>query len=238
MDKVTLDAEKRSLVGRKVKNLRNKGLLPANMFGRGVKSESLQVKLANFQDIFKKAGETGLLYLSIKNGRVEQKPVLVSNVQLDPVSGTPIHVDFHQVDLKEKVTAEVPVEITGEAPAEKGGIGTVVQYIDKIQVEALPTALPEKFVVDVSNLAEVDQAIYVKDLALDKAKVDIKADEKGIVVKVEPPQKEEVAPPPVAEVPVEGEVPAEVTPEGGEVPPTESAPAAEENKQGQEKPIG
>lgn len=139
--------------------------MPANVFGKGIKSESLQVKLADFQDIYKKVGETGLLYLTVKNGKVEEKPVLVSNVQLHPVSDTPIHVDFHQVSLKEKVTAAVPVEISGEAPAEKGGIGTVVQYIDEIEVEALPTDLPEKFVVDISKLAEVDQAIFCQGLA-------------------------------------------------------------------------
>ena len=232
MDKITLAAEKRSIVGRKVKTLRKEGYLPANVFGKGIKSESLQVKLSDFQDTYKKIGETGLLYLSIKNGKVEEKPVLVSNVQLQPVSDTPIHVDFHQVDLKEKVTAAVPVEISGQAPAEKGGIGTVVQYIDEIEVEALPTNLPEKFILDISNLAEVDQAIFVKDLPVDKAKVDIKTDAEGIIAKVEPPQKEEVAP--VAEVPAEGEAPAEGVPEG-EVPAEGEAPVAEENKPQEEK---
>lgn len=234
MDKIFLDAQKRTIVGRKVKTLRAEGFLPANVFGKGVKSESLQVKLSDFQSTFKKAGETGLIYLSIKNGKTEEKPVLIAKVQLDPVSDHPIHVDFHQVDLKEKVTAEVSVEMTGEAPAEKGGIGTVVQYIDSIEVEALPTDLPEKFTIDVSKLAEVDQAIYVKDLPVDKAKVEIKTDLEGIIVKVEPPQKEEVAPAP-AEVSAEGEVPAEGAVEGG-VPPEGAAPAAEEANLQEEKP--
>jgi large subunit ribosomal protein L25 len=128
----------------------------------------------------------------------------------------PIHVDFLQVDLKEKVEAEVPVELTGESPAEKEAIGTVVQYLNEIKVEALPMDLPEKFIVDTSALSEVDQAILVKDLSVDRSKVDIKTEAEEIVVKVEPPQKEEVVETPIVAVGAEGAVPAEgeATPEG------------------------
>jgi large subunit ribosomal protein L25 len=143
-------------------------------------------------------------------------------------------VDFLQVDLKEKVEAEVPVELTGESPAEKQAIGTVVQYVNEIKVKALPMDLPEKFIVDTSELAEVDQSILVKDLKVDRTKVDIKTGQDEIVVKVEPPQKEEVVAPPA---PAEGEVPAEGTvPAEGEVPAegtvqTEGAPAPKEEPQ-------
>ena len=105
----------------------------------------------------------------------------------------------------------IPVELTGESPAEKQSIGTVVQYLNEIKVEALPADLPEKFTVDVSALSEVDQAIMVKDLKYDKSKVDIKTGAEEIVAKVEPPQKEEVI---EAPAPVEGEVPAEGAAEG------------------------
>ena len=86
-------------------------------------------------------------------------------------------------------------------------MGTVVQYLNEIKVEALPTDLPEKFEVDVSVLAEVDQSIMIKDLKYDKAKVEVKTNPDEIVAKVEPPQKEEVLEVPPA--PAEGEVPAE-----------------------------
>jgi len=202
--------------------------LPGNISGKKIKSEAVQVALKDFERVYKQVGETGLLTLQIGK---DEKPVLIHNLQLNPVSEDPVHVDFLQVDLKEKVEAGVPVELTGEAPAEKQAIGTVVQYINEIKVEALPMDLPEKFVVDTSELAEVDQSILVKDLKVDRTKVDIKAGAEEIVVKVEPPQKEEVvAPPP----PAEGEVPAEgpVAVEGG-VPaegelPTEGAPAPKE----------
>jgi large subunit ribosomal protein L25 len=221
MAKTILKAEKRKIEGRKVKNLRKEGILPGNVYGKKIKSQAVQVSLKDFEKIYKELGETGLLMLSIGE---EEKPVLIHNLQLNPVSDTPIHVDFLQVDLKEKVEADIPVELTGESPAEKQAIGTVVQYVNEIKVEALPTDLPEKFEVDVSSLSEVDQALTVKDLSYDKSKVEIKAMPDEIVVKVEPPQKEEVveAPPtPVeGEVPPEGaaEVPAEEQPKEGEVP--------------------
>jgi len=217
MDKYTLNAEARKITGRKVKQLRKEGFIPANIYGKKVKSKSVTIKLEEFQKVFAEAGETGLINLDIKGDKEkENRAVLVANVQMHPVSDTPIHVDFHQVDLKEKVTAEVSVELVGESPAEKQSLGTVVQYIDEVEVEALPTDLPEKFVIDVSKLEAVDQAVFVKDLEFDKAKVEVKTDLESIVVKVEPPQKEEVVETPVAAT--EEGVSPETTEAQGEAP--------------------
>ena len=193
--------------------------MPGNISGKKIKSEAVQVVLKDFEKVYKEVGETGLFTLDIGK---EEKPVLIHNLQVNPVSDAPVHVDFLQVDLKEKVEAEVPVELTGESPAEKQAIGTVVQYINEIKVEALPMDLPEKFIVDTSELAEVDQSILVKDLKVDRSRVDMKTGQDEIVVKVEPPQKEEVVAPPA---PAEGEVPAEGTvPAEGEVPAEGAAP--------------
>lgn len=220
MQKKELNADIRKITGRKIKNLRAQGLLPANVSGKKTKSEAIQVNLKEFKKVFDEAGETGLVELKIGS---DTRPVLIHNIQRNPVSDEYIHADFLQVDLKEKVEAEVPVELTGESPAEKQSIGTVVQYLNEIKVEALPTDLPEKFVIDISVLSEVDQAVYIKDIKVDKSKVDVKDGPEEIVVKVEPPQKEEVVEVPVAvegEVPAEGTAPVEgqETPEGGEAP--------------------
>ena len=198
--KITLKSEKRELFGRKVKRLRKAGKIPANIFGKKIKSEAISVDNKEFIEVFEKAGETQIIDLT-------GKPVLVSNTQVDPISAEYLHVDFRQVDLTEKIEAMVPIEIEGESPAEKQNLGTVVQQIHEIEVEALPTDLPEKIIVDASILVEVDQAIYVKDLKVDK-KVEIKTDLESIVIKVEPPTKEEVVEV-VAEVPAEGEAPVE-----------------------------
>jgi large subunit ribosomal protein L25 len=232
MEQPILKAETRTVTGRKTRHLRKEGILPANIFGKKIKSLAISVKLKDFNTIFKSAGETTLVKVELEDkGKKDDRSVLIANVQKDPVSELPIHVDFHQVDLKEKVTASVPVELTGESPAEKLSVGTVVLYINEIEVEALPTDLPEKFIVDVSELSEVDQAIYVKDLKIDKTKVEIKADIEAILVKVEPPQKEEVVVPPPTEETAEGTAPTEgqAPAEGGEQP-------AQEAKASEEKP--
>ena len=205
MDKHTIKAEKRKILGQKVKTLRKEGILPANIYGKKVKSLAIQLPISEFEKIYKEAGETGIVEISVDSSK---KPVLISNIQRHPVTDIPLHVDFLQVDLKEKVTADVPVDLIGESPAEKSGLGTVVQYVNEIEVEALPADLPEKFEIDLSKLTEVDQAVFVKTLAVDAKKVAIKADVEQILVKVEPPRKEEEAP-----VPVETEVEGE---EGGE----------------------
>ncbi len=221
---IILKAEERNVAGRKTKALRNKGILPGNVYGKSVKSLSVQVSASDFLKVFKEAGETGLVDLDLGK---DKKPVLIHNIQKNPMTDELIHVDFFQVNLKEKVTAQVPVELTGEAPAEKMGVGTAVQYVNEVEVEALPTDLVESFEVDISGLSEVDQAIYVKDLKYDKNKIEIKDDLEQIVVKVEPPQKEEeVAPAPAEGVEGDASQPAE-----GEESQEEVGPQAEEPKE-------
>lgn len=208
MDKKILKAEIRKISGRKVKTLRAEGLLPANIYGKKIKSISIQINHKDFEKVYKETGETGIVLLEVGS---DEKPVLVHNIQVDPVTDTMIHVDFFQVDLKQKVSAKVPVELVGESPAEKQTLGTVIQQINEIEVEAFPMDLPEKFEISVENLSEVDQAIFIKDIRVDKTKVEVRADPEAIIAKVEPPQKEEVVEVPVAEVGPEGAVPAEGT---------------------------
>lgn len=232
MQKNTLKAEKRKVLGRKVKKLRREGVLPANIYGKKIKSLSIKFPVVDFEKVYKAAGETGIVEIAVGK---QKKPVLISNVQLDPVTDKPLHVDFHQVDLKEKTTADVPIELIGESPAEKQGLGTVVQSINEIEVEALPKDLPDKFEIDLSKLTEVEQTVQVKDLVVDTKKVKILAEAEQIIVKVEPPRKEEeVAPPPSEEeVPEEAEegVPPEEVPEEAE-----EKPKAEEKKEEKTKP--
>lgn len=225
----TLKAEKRKLQGRKVKRLRKEGVLPANIYGKKIKSLSIQVPLQDFNKVYKEVGETGLLQVLVEN---KKRSVLIHNVQTDPVTGLPLHVDFFQVDLTQKVSANVPIETTGGAPAEKQGLGAVVTQLDEIEVEALPADLPEKFVVDLSELKEVDQAIYVKDLSVNKAKVTIKDDLEAIVVKVEPLRKEEEVPEVVEEEEEEGE---ETEKEEGEKEGKEEVSEGKDEKESKEE---
>jgi len=223
MEKHTLTAGERKLVGRKVKNLRKEGSLPGNVYGKKIKSQAVVVSTKDFLKVFEEVGETGLVELVIGK---DTKPVLVHNLQIDPVDGLPLHVDFLQVDLTQKVTAEVPVETIGECPVEKQGLGTAVLVISEIEVEALPADLPERFQIDVSALTEVDQTVYIKDIKVDASRVEIKNNPEDVVVKVEA-QKEEKEEAPV-EQPIEGEAaPAEGEPQEGGAVSQEEAPKEE-----------
>lgn len=202
-----LITEKRKITGRKVKILRREGILPANIYGKEIKSLSVQLNLKSFLPVYKQVGETGLVELKIA-GEEKNRPVLIHNVQFDPLKDQPIHADFYQVDLKKKVTTEVPIELVGESPAVSQKIGILIQPLNEVEVEALPTELPDKFELDISSLKVVDDAVTVADLKVPEG-VKILTLEKEILVKIEPLAKEEVvAPPPAEEVPAE-EVPEE-----------------------------
>ena len=165
-----LKAEKREVTGKKVRFLRRKGLLPASIYGKGMTSLSVSLPTAETVKVFEMAGESTLIDLVMDTN--ERWPILFKNPQYDPVEGNLIHVDLHKVNLKEKITAEVPVEIIGESDAVKAG-NVLMEITMVIEVESLPTDLPEKFVVDISKLVAVDDAITVEQLEFDKSKVEI-----------------------------------------------------------------
>ena len=192
MEKYLLTAQERKLLGRKVKALRREGFLPANIYGKKIKSFSVKVDQKEFAELFKKAGETSIVELVLGK---EKRPVLIHNIQRDPVTDTFVHVDFYQVDLKSKVTAQIPVDMIGEPPAEKQGLGTLVQYIDEVEIEALPSDLPEKFEIDASIFTEVDKAYKVGELKYDRSKIEVKEDAEQLIAKVEPLREEEVEAP-------------------------------------------
>ena len=156
-----LTAKSRKTLGRKVKKLRREGLLPANLYGKKIKSLALELPAAEFLKVYKQEGETGLIDLKINS---QTHPVLVHNLQIHPVTDEPLHVDFRQVSLTEKTTADVPIEIRGDAPAVEQKKGILIQPLNEIEVEALPADLPDQILVDVSKLDEVGQSISVADL--------------------------------------------------------------------------
>ncbi len=163
MKKHTLKATKREMVGRKVKKLRQEGNLPATVYGKKLKSKNLIVTSADFAKIFAEAGETGLIELVLEG---ETKPVLIHHVQRHPVKDSILHVEFHQVDLKEKVHAKIPLVLVGESSIVTQKVGVLLSLLSDVEVEALPTDLPEKIEVDVSVLTEVDQELNVSDLQI------------------------------------------------------------------------
>ncbi len=182
MKKYTLKTQKRTVIGRKVKTLRSAGMLPGTVYGSNVKSVSIELRIADFESVYQKAGETGLIELGLGD---DTRPVLVHTVQKHPVTGQIIHVEFHQVDLKKKVHARVPLVLVGESPAVSDNRGVLLTLLDEIEVEALPAELPEKIEVAVATLADVDQEFKVGDLSVPSG-VTLMTDPGLAVVKVGP----------------------------------------------------
>lgn len=197
-----LAVSKRDVKGKKVKNLRLKGILPGHVFGNGTGNVDIQVEAKLFAKTYKKVGETGVIDLQIE-GEKDSRPVLVDDYAVHPVSGNMLHVDFHQVNLSVKVTATVPVETIGESAAVVGG-GVLVMVYSELEVEALPTDLPNRLEVDLSKLVKVGDDFKFSDLVYDRAKVEIlDIEEDGVLATIQAPKEEvveEVAAPTEVEV--------------------------------------
>ena len=217
-NKHLLSASPRKITGRKIKSLRSQGFIPANVFGKDLKSLSLQIKTIEFTKLYKEVGESTLIYLSVE-GEKENRPVMVHDVALHPVTDIILHVDFHQVNLKEKTTASVAIKLTGEAPAEKEKQGILVQQLSEIEIEALPADMPESVEISIESLVAEGDTLQVKDIKTSD-KLTVKSDPEAIVVKIEPLAKEE----PKEEAPAPVEAP---TPEGEEPAKTEESAAPE-----------
>jgi len=181
MEQTPLTAQKRTVLGRKVKTLRREGIIPAHVFGHKVKTIHVQIKGSEFSKVFEKVGETGIIDLSIDK---EKRPVLVRNIQLHPVSDIPLHIDFYQVNLSEKVKVNVPLEIIGEAPAVEKKIGLLLTPVTEVEIEALPADIPEKIEVNIEKFGSVGDEVKVKDLNYDKQKIEIHEDPELVVAQI------------------------------------------------------
>jgi len=184
----TIEAQKREMTGKKVKRLRQMGIMPASVYWNDFKSITIQMDAKEANLMFEEHGESGLIDLQIEK---ETFPVLFKNPQFHPVTGEMIHVDLYKVNLKEKTTVEVPIEIVGESASAKMG-NVLINVIDSVEVEALPTDLPENFVVDISKLATLEDMITVADLEYDKEIMTIVTDPEQVIVKTEEPKEEEI----------------------------------------------
>lgn len=214
MQRQKLKVEERKILGKKVKKLRREGVLPANIYGKDVKSLAVQVPTKEFEKVFKEEGETGLVDLHV-NGEI--RPVLIQNVQVAPLTRAPLHADFYQVNLKEKVKAMVPVVAVGEPKAVSEKIGILLQPLSEVEVEALPTDLPEHIEVNVEPLATTDEQVLVKDLKAPTG-VAILTDPEQVVVKiaklVSKEAEEQAAQEAAAAEAAKAEATAEAAPEG------------------------
>jgi large subunit ribosomal protein L25 len=164
-EKTVLAAQLRTVFGKKNKNLRKAGLLPANIYGTKFQSLAISVNYIEFRRIFRAVGETGVVYIKTEKDEI---PTLITSIQRDPLEGTVLHADFRKVDLTKKVEAVVPVTFVGIAPAANAG-GVVLTQSDKVTVEALPQDIPNHIEIDLSALTEIGAEIKVSDIPVSSA---------------------------------------------------------------------
>lgn len=227
MEKINLKAKLRDELGKEaVKKLRAQGLIPAVVY-KGKNSLNIKVPSKDFLEVIHtKAGENVVVNLQIESKK-PSRTAIIKETQYHPVRGDILHVDFNEISLTEVLTVKVPIAVKGEAQGIKEG-GVLEHALWEIEVECLPTQIPENVPVDVSPL-KIGDSILVKDLHLPGG-VKVLSDPETTVVSLAVPrvEEEEVAKP--EEEAVEPEVIMEKKPEE-----EEEAPAEEAKGKGPEK---
>ena len=188
MTVLELKSEKREIFGKKVKTLRNQGLVPAVVYGGREGAIHLALELKEFKKIFKRAGETTLIKLFIDKTN-SSKNVLIHDIARDPVTDEIKHIDFYEVKMDEKIAAKVPLVFMGSAPAVVDLGGVLVKAIQELEIRALPADLPREIEVDISALKTFDDNIAAKDIKLPK-NVELLENASASLASVAPPRSE------------------------------------------------
>ena len=165
MDQIKIKAEARIEQGTgAVRRLRRTGMIPGSVMKMNKGGTEL-IKLPEHAFMMAMRGRTGKQVLVTLDMNGTEVPALLREMQNDVLKGTPIHVDFSEVSLSQKVRITVPLYLTGEAKGVKIGGGVLEQTLRTIDIDVLPADIPEKFDVDVSAL-DLDQTLFVRDLKL------------------------------------------------------------------------
>ena len=221
MTKIQLKAQARDITGKKVKQGRREGLIPAVVYGNKVKPKNVWVNYVDFNKVYKNAGESTLIELGAQGDA--KASVLIHEVQNDPITGSFSHIDFFQVRMDQKLETEVPLEFIGESGAVKSLGGVLIKSIDAIPVSCLPADLPPKIDVDISKLATFNDSIKIGDLKISE-KVTVQIEPETVVANVIPPRSEQEL------AQLEEKVEEDVTKVAGVVKETPEAEKIEEEK--------
>ena len=195
MEEVILEAQKRQDIGSgRVHRLRKRAVLPAVVYGVGKKPLSIQLVAKDFSHMIGvHKGESFVVKLRIKDGvQSEDKAVLIKQIQHDPVSDDILHIDFHEISLTKTIRVKVPVVAIGEAIGVKRDAGMLDHIMWELEIECLPTQIPESIEVDVANL-KIGDSLHVKDIALPQG-VKVLHDPEAAVLAVVMPAKVAVTP--------------------------------------------
>ena len=188
-DRIQLDLDNRTLIGKKVNRIRREGLLPATVYGKGVGPFSVQLNARTFADAYRRAGRTGLIDLAIPGQ--PGVSAFVHGLQRHPVTRSILHVDFLAVDLRIEVTVDVPLHLVGESELVRLGDAVLNQVITAVSVHALPANIPSYIEVDISALDSMEKSIHVSDITL-PTEGQITTAPEELVVSLTPAREEEV----------------------------------------------
>ena len=187
MDVQSLGLSQRTVTGKKVKQLRKQGILPVHMYGSGIESQSLQGSAGELRRILPRVGANIPVSVQIE-GSDDENICFVREVQRHPVTEDILHVDFIRVDVTQTISAEVPINLVGSAPATQQG-GTLLQPLTSLLVEALPMDIPASVEADISDLDDFEKSIVVSDIAVSD-NVTVLTDSDEFVARVSPPRVE------------------------------------------------
>ena len=213
--------------GIKLDTLRKSGEIPAVFYGVGKATTSISVPTASFKKVWREAGESSAVKIETEKGNID---VLIHEVQVDPITDEPIHVDFLAIDMKKKIKVNVPLVFEGISNAVKSGIGNLVKVLHEIEIEALPADLPHNLVVDISKLETLSDNVTVSDIKLPDGVVAINQGTDIVASIIEQVEEKEEVVVPVDLSAIEVEKKGKKDEEGGE-PGVETAVPAKEEKE-------
>lgn len=205
-----LSVKNRTIFGKKTGALRTSGWIPAELYGRGIKNMHLSVSAKDFMKLERAGAGHAMVTLLTEDGK--KHPAIISDVARDHLSDIVLALDFLLVRLDEKIRTRVPVEFTGEAPVSKEGL-VIVKVMNEMEVEALPSHLPQHIAVDLSPLVAVGSTIHVGDLKLPHGVKIISSDDAVVVTVADKAKEEAPAPAATTETAPGSPAPAATTPE-------------------------
>ncbi len=185
---LSLTAEKRTIFGKKLKDVRSKGKLPVVAYGKKGQVGSYFVPMGEFKKVFHSAGESSVISFKTEDG---EHDVLVHDVSYDPVLGNPVHADLYVIEKGQKVRVKIPLVIEGTAPAVKALGGVLVTVLREVEVEAEPRNLPHDLKADISSLSTFEDKLLASQIIL-PAGVVLIANPEDVVALVQEPKEEVV----------------------------------------------
>jgi large subunit ribosomal protein L25 len=222
-DHIILEVESRRVTGTTAcRRMRRQGKIPGNVYGLDRPPFKVTVSPRRIDEVLRLGSGVNTVFQLSLVGENKTREAMIKELQRDPVSGLPVHVDFVRIDPTKKLQVSVPVHLVGtpEGVRNEGGI---VDFVNRVvQVECLPTQIPDHLDVDINDL-HINQNVSVADLPT-TAGVDVLDDPEQIIAVVVAPRVEEVAPTEEAEEPVEGEAEGEPKAKEGEQAEEGSAP--------------